>query len=184
MTPSLEAVVPLGAILIPLGSNEKDGKGVRLVANTGEDVAVDPVNEGPELPPVDPGAGRGFVPFVDVAGNPDGGTVVEGFPVSTKIELELMEFRNEFMIADCLPEFVPEVAITSESVELVFLASISELSVLGTDVPRSEAVPGPRTLGLGEDPLETPDAVEPAAPVLALEDRSLFDTNTLSPCHV
>lgn len=184
MTPSLEAVVPLGAILIPLGSNVKDGKGVRLVANTGEDVAVDPVDEGPELPPVDPGAGRGFVPFVDVAGNPDGRTVVEGFPVSNIIELELVESKNEFVMADCLPEFMPEDAITSEPVELVFPASISELSVLDTDVPRSEAVPGPRTLGLSENPLETPDAVEPAAPVLAPEDESLFDTNTLPPCHV
>lgn len=61
MTPSLEAVVPLAAILIPLGSNVKDGKGARVVANAGKDLALDGVGEGPELPPVDPRAGREFV---------------------------------------------------------------------------------------------------------------------------
>ena len=119
MTPSLEAVVPLGAILIPLGSNVKDGKGVRLVSNPSEDVAVDPVDEGPELPPVGPGAGRGFVPFVEVAGIPDGRAVVGGFPVSDRVELELVELNSEFVIADCLPEFMPEDATTSGPAEFL-----------------------------------------------------------------
>lgn len=53
MTPSLEAVVPLGAMLIPLGGSEMDGRMFRVVANVDGDAAV---------PPLKVAVGAGFVP--------------------------------------------------------------------------------------------------------------------------
>lgn len=61
----MEAEVPLGEILTPLGGNVTDGIGARVVASSVEDVALDNVNEGLELVPVDPEEDKELVAVVD-----------------------------------------------------------------------------------------------------------------------
>ena len=50
---ALEAAVPLGAMLTPLGGSVRDRRGARVVANEEKDVAVDDTSGAPGLPPVE-----------------------------------------------------------------------------------------------------------------------------------
>lgn len=90
ITPALEAAVPLGAILTPLGGNVTDRWAARVVAKEENDVADGNVDGVPEMP---------AVRFEDVAIDWDNG-VPEALPVETVVtlgtvlKLELMDDSN------------------------------------------------------------------------------------------
>ena len=79
IAPSLEAVVPLGSIVTPLGGNVKSASGVEVLVNVGKTMGWRGVGEDSKLPGLNPGAGR-----------------IDSCPVPVADELELVS-------ADCPP---------------------------------------------------------------------------------
>ena len=114
--PALEAAVPLGAILTPLGGNVTDGRAARVVAKEENDVAVGDVDGVPEAPPVEMVVGLGIVLTLEVkegSGDPDD---TDGDPLIDGVDLEITVLFTELLVMACPPELIEEITVPSDPV--------------------------------------------------------------------
>lgn len=195
----MEVVVPLGAILIPDGSNVKDGRVARVVASTGEDVAPDDVDSGPERPLVDVGVGRKVVRLIRLVDIPDDLPVVGSAPVTNGGKLELLVYESELLAATFPPELVPENAAASEPVPPVRIVR----PMLDPDIETADPSPVlivieldwdpdtwvlamlcPLAARVGTTPVATLERFKAVATEFTPEGRPIFDIDTVGPCHL
>ena len=151
--------------MIPLGGKVTEGRGARIAANVDNDVELGGVDEGPEGPPVEAGAGLSVLPLVEIEEeNPDDWPVEESCPGSEGGELDLWGFETDKLDAPCPPDTVPEDAAVSKPVGPVPPVGFPELGVT------LESLPIGLDVGTSEEFVAEP--VEAAVPVMLPGDGS------------
>ena len=161
MIPSLEAVVPVGAMVIPLGGSETDGRGARVVANEVNDVRVGAFDDLIEVPLAEIAANVDVVPFVGakdvIVGAFDELTAVPPVEAIANVDVVPLPCAND--VPDCTEDTGRVLDVVDCKMELAGLEPdpikadcAPVLNENGEDIIDPEAVPWPEPVMPNEDP--------------------------------